>query len=103
GRTLGRLRVLEYVPMEDDCVHYWERAHVDEKARAADLARRYERTLFLVAAGPMANVLIHTMFGVNPTNRYLDVGSALDELVQGRKTRAYMHQDSDYSGHVSRF
>ena len=85
-------------PMEHDCVHYWEYAHADEKARAVELARRYERTLFLVAAGPMANVLIHTMFGVNPTNRYLDVGSALDELVHGRRTRPYMHLGTDDSG-----
>ena len=103
GRALGRLGVLEYVPMEHDCVHHWERAHADEKARAVELARRYERTLFIVAAGPMANVLIHAMFGANPTNRYLDVGSALDELIHGRKTRPYMHHGTDYSRHVSYF
>jgi hypothetical protein len=103
GRALGRLGVLEYVPMEHDCVHHWERAHADEKARAVELARRYERTLFLVAAGPMANVLIHAMFGANPTNRYLDVGSALDELIHGRRTRPYMHHGTDYSRHVSYF
>ena len=103
ARALGRLRILEYAPMEHDCVHYWEHAHAAEQARAVELARRYERTLFLVAAGPMANVLIHTMFGANPTNRYLDVGSALDELVHGRRTRPYMHPGTDYSAHVSHF
>lgn len=103
GRTFGRLRVLEFVPMEHDCVPHWEASHAEERARAADVAQRYERTLFLVAAGPMANLLIDTMFAANPTNRYLDVGSALDEIVQGRKSRPYMHANSDFAMHISRF
>lgn len=103
GRPLGNLRLLEYVPMEHDCVHYWERGREDELLRARDLARRFERTLFLVSAGPMANVLIDAMFRVNPTNRYLDVGSSLDELVHGRKTRPYMYSGTPFSLHVSHF
>lgn len=103
GHALGRLRLREYLPMEHDCVRHWERAHAEETARAAALAARYERTIFLVAAGPMANVLIHTMFGVNPGNRYLDVGSALDELVHRRRTRPYQTPGTSYTSHVSRF
>jgi len=103
GRPVGGLRVLEYVPMEHDCVNHWERAHQDERVRAADVATRFERTLFLVSAGPMAEVLIDTMFTANPTNRYLDVGSALDELIHGRKTRPYMHAGTSFAQHISRF
>jgi len=103
GRPVGGLRVLEYVPMEHDCVNHWERAHQDERTRAADVATRFERTLFLVSAGPMAEVLIDTMFIANPTNRYLDVGSALDELIHGRKTRPYMYAGTACSQHISRF
>ncbi|MGE3277500.1 MAG: glycosyltransferase family 2 protein [Vicinamibacterales bacterium] len=103
GRPLGSLRLLEYVPMEDDCVRYWEKAHAQETARAEALARRYERTLFFIAAGPMSKPLIHAMFRANPGNRYIDVGSAMDELIRGRKTRPYMHADTVYAAHVSRF
>lgn len=103
GKPVGGLRVLEYVPMEHDCVNHWEREHADERARAADVASRFERTLFLVSAGPMAEVLIDTMFTANPSNRYLDVGSALDELVHGRKTRPYMYLGAPFSDHISRF
>lgn len=103
GRALGSLRVLEYVPMEHDCVHHWEHFRDDEVMRAADVAQRFDRTLFLVSAGPMANVLIDAMFRANPTNRYLDVGSSLDELVHGRKTRPYMYPGDPFSLHVSHF
>jgi hypothetical protein len=103
GREFGRLNVLEFVPMEHDCVQHWESAHAQEQARAAEIAQRYEQSLFLVSAGPMAKVLIDKMFTANPANRYLDVGSSIDEIVQGRKTRPYMRGDSHFSTHISRF
>lgn len=103
GRSFAPLRVHEFVPMEADCVRHWETQAVDELIRAVGLAQHYERTLFLVAAGPMANVLIDAMFAVNPDNRYLDVGSALDEIVQGRVSRPYMDASSEFAMHVSRF
>ena len=43
------------------------------------------------------------MFAVNPDNRYLDVGSALDEVVLGRASRPYMDATSGFSMHISRF
>lgn len=103
GRDMAPLRVIEFVPMEHDCVHHWESAHAAELARARELAGRYEGTLFLVSAGPMANLLIDAMFRVNPGNRYVDVGSALDEVAQGRRSRPFMHDGSDFSLHISRF
>jgi hypothetical protein len=36
----------------------------------------------------------------NPNNRYIDVGSAIDEIVHGKKTRPYMSENTIYSKEI---
>lgn len=49
-----------------------------------------EGELFLFSAGPMSCVAIDWMWNQNPTNMYVDVGSATDFRTKGRKTRGFM-------------
>lgn len=52
----------------------------------------------LVAAGPIANILIHDYWLRCPPERkqvILDVGSAMDEKIKGRRTRRYQSPRSD--------
>jgi 2-polyprenyl-3-methyl-5-hydroxy-6-metoxy-1,4-benzoquinol methylase len=55
----------------------------------------------LVAAGPASCVLIHKYWlQPGPKQVIVDVGSALDEVTKGRKTRGYHHPGSPTSGRI---
>ena len=43
------------------------------------------------------------MYNANPNNKYIDVGSSIDEFTHGRKTRPYMDPKSNYSKEISYF
>lgn len=68
-----------------DCVNNWELL----LERLEPYLTR-EGELFLFSAGPMSCVAIDWMWNQNPTNMYVDVGSATDFRTKGRKTRWYM-------------
>lgn len=55
------------------------------------MAAKYTDTLFLVSCGPLAKVAVSVMWNTNPNNRYVDVGSSIDEVLKGSKTRSYMY------------
>jgi hypothetical protein len=79
----------DFLPIPGNCVKYWEKrkemilAWIDLKA---SLARN---TIFLFAAGPLSEILIHEMWKVNPRNTYLDIGSTLDPILFHRESRGY--------------
>jgi hypothetical protein len=51
--------------------------------------------IFLIQAGPVANILIHQMFSANPRNTYLDMGHSLDPILYGKPSRAFhTHEDA---------
>jgi hypothetical protein len=65
-------------------------------AERAALKRRFNAfassladAIFLVQAGPLANVLIHQMFLTNPRNTYVDVGHSLDPILYGKPSRLF--------------
>ena len=93
--NLDELRAREFHPLPaNDCVGYWEQHGETLCASMEQLARRYSETLFLLAGGPVAKILVARMWRANPSNRYLDVGSAVDHILFGRATRPY-HDGSD--------
>jgi hypothetical protein len=46
--------------------------------------------IFLIAAGPFANILVHKLHCTNPRNTYIDIGSTLDVLLGLGATRRYL-------------
>jgi hypothetical protein len=50
-----------------------------------------EQLLFLIAAGPFANILVHQLFAFNEKNSYLNIGSTLDNYLGLGKTRGYLN------------
>ena len=44
----------------------------------------------------MSEVIIDYLWSINPSNQYIDVGSAIDEYIHGRKTRPYMYEQSEF-------
>jgi len=54
--------------------------------------------LFLLCAGPFANILAHTLHARSPENTYLDVGSTLDPFFFGSNglTRRYLRGERQF-------
>lgn len=80
----------------DNCVNAYNE-DPSMYSKYEDLARGYLDTTFFISAGPAACILVSKMWRVNPTNQYIDVGSALDEFVHKKKTRPYMNPNSGYA------
>lgn len=49
-----------------------------------------EGHMFLFAAGPFSNILIHECFKSSSNNTYLDIGSTLDDVMSLGATRGYL-------------
>lgn len=100
GNHIGKgknypFKVTEYFPIEDDCVNFWENNKIKFLGELERLTKYYN-TLFFISAGPMSEVIIDFLWRNNKSNRYVDVGSSLDEFSKGRKTRPYMIESQPY-------
>jgi hypothetical protein len=49
-------------------------------------------TIFLVSAGPLANIFIHKLYLSNSNNIYIDCGSSIDIFNKEYYTREYQYQ-----------
>lgn len=81
----------------DDCVNLYKNNRIDLLNEARNFCHDLQNTIFFIAAGPLTEVLIHTMWNQNPNNTYVDVGSALDEYIYKKNTRPYQIHNSHYS------
>lgn len=87
--------VCKFHPVGDDCVSYWG----DGLARHEEfdsLAKSFDNTLFMIAAGPMSEPIIHKMWLSNNSNRYIDVGSTFNPYTLGLKNRGYLTGTGGY-------
>ena len=100
GRNLAPLKCKSYVGIPKDCVNFYEQNRESVDATIDSIASQHTDTLFLVSAGPLSEAIIHRLYSKNPNNRYIDVGSSLDEIVHGKKTRPYMIEGTQYHGEI---
>ena len=80
----------------NDCVSVWENESDKIKEKLRTLFLNLKGETFFISVGPMSEVIIDYLWSINSSNQYIDVGSALDEYVHGRKTRPYMHEQSEF-------
>ncbi len=103
---LGELRKLinvsDFVPIKGNCVTYWEKNRSKIKAQLDLKSSLNDGAVFLIAAGPLTNILIYDMWRVNTNNVYVDVGSTLDPLIFHRKSRGYHNPDHPHRKIVNR-
>ena len=85
-----------FYPIEDNCVQYWESKKSIIIADMTTIAKSFNGMLYMISAGPLSEVLIHHLWIANPTNRYIDIGSATDEFVYLHKTRPFMMEGTQY-------
>jgi hypothetical protein len=88
------------IPIGNDCINFWKNNKVSFLKSLLDYFVELEAPLVLVAAGPMSEVIVDFLWSINKTGRYIDVGSALDEYIRGRKTRSYMDEYSDFNRRI---
>ena len=81
--------VKDLIPIKGNCVTYWENNREYLKGLFDLIASLTENSIFLVAAGPLSNVLIYEMWNINRNNIYVDIGSTLDPIIFKRQSRNY--------------
>jgi hypothetical protein len=89
--------IKDFIPIPGNCVTYWEKKK-DYIKGVLDLKGSLARnTIFLFAAGPLSEILIHELWKVNPRNIYLDIGSTLDPILFNRQSRSYHKAGHEFS------
>ena len=90
--------VKDYESVPLDCVKMFDFYHKQYEKSFYNLAYKHNNTLFFIAAWPMSGRVVDYMWNINKTNRYIDIGSCLDEYIMGKKTRNYFRpKRSQYS------
>jgi len=87
------INVKDFIPIKGNCVTYWEKNREHLKALIDLKVSLSEAEIFLVAAGPLANIIIYEMWCINRSNVYLDIGSTLDPIIFKRLSRNYHKSD----------
>jgi hypothetical protein len=91
---------IDYFPIGTDCINFWKINKVSFLQSLTNRFKLLSNPLVLVAAGPMSELIIDHLWTINPTGRYIDVGSALDEFIFGYKTREYMDPNSIFNKRI---
>jgi hypothetical protein len=96
-------RISEFFPIQDDCVNFYEKNSETLIEQLKSLSSRHQNKIFFVSAGPLSEVMINFLYNFNKYNKYVDVGSSLDEFTHQRTTRPYMIKGSMYNQKVCNF
>lgn len=96
-------KIAEFFPVQDDCVNFYEKNSEELKKQLKVLSEKYEKKIFFISAGPLSEVIIDILYKFNKFNKYVDVGSSLDEYIHQKITRPYMVKGSGYNIKVCNF
>jgi hypothetical protein len=89
--------VTDAIWVKEECIEWYNGHKKDILASVKDISEKYRDTLFLVAAGPLANIMVDKLYEYNPDNTYLDVGSAIDVFTKGVTTRFYQDPNNVFA------
>lgn len=92
-----RVPVKDFIPVPGNCVVWWEKNREYIRGLMDLKASQFTNAVFLFAAGPLSEILIHEMWQVNPRNIYVDIGSTLDPFLFRRNSRVYHRGDSEFA------
>lgn len=91
GKPLPILKVDKYFAIPNNCIDFYAKHKDDFISRLRAGFSGITGQLVLISAGPLAEIIVHELYNANPTNTYIDVGSAIAEIIHGRSTRPYMN------------
>ncbi|MDD4394133.1 MAG: glycosyltransferase family A protein [Desulfobacterales bacterium] len=97
NKPIGKLNVLKYYPVGDDCISFWENDAPKLLQRIKSEYGMRDNLLYVVSAGPMSGPIIAELFKNNPNNCYIDFGSSIDTYIHNKITRPYMNKNSRYA------
>jgi hypothetical protein len=92
--------VKAFMPIPGNCVTYWEEKRDYTRALLDLHGSTRESSIFLFAAGPLSQILIHELWQINPRHIMLDIGSSMDPILFNRKSRDYHNISSNFSQRV---
>lgn len=90
GKPLPILKVDQYFAIPNNCIDFYAKHKDDFIVKLVEGFKDIHGQLVLISAGPLAEIIVHHLYNTNPTNTYIDVGSAVAEIIHGRSTRPYM-------------
>jgi len=90
GKPLPILKVDKYFAIPNNCIDFYTKHKDDFLKRLIEGFKDIHNQLVLISAGPLAEIIIHHLYVDNPANTYIDVGSAIEEIIHGHSTRPYM-------------
>lgn len=94
------VQIADFIPIPGNCVVYWEKYREQIRGLLDLKATQHRNAVFLIAAGPLSEILIHEMWQANQQNIYLDIGSTLDPLLFRRNSRAYHNTGHAFSQRI---
>lgn len=83
-------KINNFHPTPDNCIEVFEQKGDELIEGVRNFAKTFNGQLVFVSSGPLSEIYINEMWKANPTNQYIDVGSALDQFTKdGKVTRPY--------------
>jgi hypothetical protein len=104
GKNESEIKILDRFLISPTLVNVWDTEGTAETERLLNFIKDKKGQLFCFSAGPLSKVWIPLCMKANPTNTYLDTGSALDCFTKGSINRIYYtNPSSEYSNMSCRF
>lgn len=89
--------VKEYFDIPDDVCEYYSRNKTEFIENIKNFVN-FKNKLVLISAGPLSEIIIYELWKHNKTNRYIDIGSSISDIIHGDVIRPYMVEGSMYYG-----
>lgn len=97
GTKSTQFAVKKSIILDSFLVNDWDAKGEETIARIVEYVGAAKGELFLFCAGPIAKILIATLWSKNPYNIYIDAGSSLDLFFKGSTNRYYVDPTQDLS------
>ena len=90
------MEVKSHLPIPDNCIEFYENLRDEFRQSILDYYKDVHNELFIIAAGPLSEIIIDILWKTNPTNQYIDVGSSISQFVHGNPIREFAFEWSKY-------
>ena len=87
----------KFFPISDHLIDNFDYYSISLISQLSNLAKQ-KNLIFLISAGPAANIIISILIKINNNNIYIDLGSSIEFLTKGYTTRAYA-QNGETANH----
>lgn len=95
--NIGNLKILKYYSISDNCFDFFDHELFKLiKQIKLDFGEK-NNLLYVISAGPLAEIIIYYLYKNNPNNCYIDFGSSIDCYIHKKDTRAYCDINSIYA------